>query len=56
MKSKFQKEQGRRIVFEKKKKKDKSTKYSGKFISLPTENGWKVWSKLKSGMRILWNL
>ena len=39
-----------------KKKKGKSTKFSGKFIILPAENSWLVWSKLKSGMRILWNL
>ena len=55
MKSKFQREQRARIVFQKQKN-GKSTKFSGKFISLPIENSWKVCSKLKSGMRILWNL
>ena len=56
MKSKFQREQRTRIVFQKQKNKGNSTKFSGKFISLPIENSWQVWSKLKSGMRILWNL
>ena len=32
-----------------------NTRFSGKFISLPIENSWKVWSKLKSGIRILWS-
>ena len=36
-------------------KKGKNTRFSGKFISLPIENSWKVWSKLKSGIRILWS-
>ena len=53
MKSKFQRERRIRIVFQKQKK-GKSTKFSGKFISFLNENCWKVWSKLKSGMRILW--
>ena len=48
MKSKFR--------FSKAKKKGKSTKFRGKLISLPHKNSWKVWGKLKSGMRILWNL
>ena len=55
MKLKFPREQRARIVFQKQKK-SKSIKFSGKFISLPIENTWKVWSKLKSGMRILWKL
>ena len=42
--------------FLKAKKKGKSTKFSGKIISLQNESGWKVWSKSKKGMRILWNL
>ena len=54
MKSKFQREQRIRIIFQKQKK-GKSTKFSGKFISLPIENSWKVWSKLKRGIRVLWN-
>ena len=48
MKSKFR--------FSKAKKKGKSTKFRGKLIILPHKNSWKVWGKLKSGMRILWNL
>ena len=56
MKSKFQREQRTRIVFQKQKKKGKSTKFSGKLISFPTENSWEFWRKLKTGMRILWNL
>ena len=54
MKSKFQRKN--KNTFLKAKKKGKSTKFLGKFISLPNENSWKVWSKLKSGIRILWNL
>ena len=42
--------------FSKAKKKGKSIKFSGKFISLPTENSWKLWSKVKLGMRTLWDL
>ena len=42
--------------FLKAKKKGKSTKFSGKFISLPIENSWELWSKVKTGMRILWEL
>ena len=38
MKSKFQREQRTRIVFQKQKKKGKSTRFSGKLISFPTEN------------------
>ena len=56
MKSKFQREQRTRIVFQKQKKKGKSTKFSGKLISFPTANSWEFWRKLKTGMRILWNL
>ena len=50
--SKFQREQ-RTISFSKAKKKGKSIKFSGKFISLPTENSWELWSKVKTGIRIL---
>ena len=42
--------------FLKAKKKGKSTKFLGKFISLPIENSWELWSKVKPGMRILWAL
>ena len=41
--------------FSKTQKKGKSTKCSGKFISLPIENSWELWSKVKTGMRILWD-
>ena len=41
--------------FSKAKKKGKSTKFLGKFISLPIEISWKLWSKLKTGMRIFWD-
>ena len=41
------------ISFSKAKKKGKSIKFSGKFISLPTENSWELWSKVKTGIRIL---
>ena len=54
MKSKFQREQ-RISSFSKGRKQGKSAKCSGKFISLPNQNSWKAWSKVKSGMRILWN-
>ena len=54
MKSKFQIEQRTRIVSQKQKKKNNNNnKFSGKLISLPIENSSKVWSKFKSGMRIL---
>ena len=56
MKLKFQREQRTRIVFSKAKKKSKSTKFSGKCISLPIESSYELFSKLKTGMRILWNL
>ena len=42
MKSKFQRKS--KNSFSKAKKKGKSTKVLGKFISLPNENSWKVWS------------
>ena len=54
MKSKFQRKN--KNSFSKAKKKGKSTKVSGKFISLPNESSWKVWSKLESGMRIMESL
>ena len=37
--------------FFKRKKKGKSTRFSGKFISPSIEISWKLWSKLKTGMR-----